>query len=94
MEKEELYGKIIKKFGIQNQITKTIEELSELQKALCKFQLYNSPDELATLVENIGEEIADVEIMIDQVKLIFSPEMSDLIDLKTSQKHERMISLL
>jgi len=94
MKKEELYRRIIKKYGKKDQIIKSIEELSELQKALCKYQLYNFPEKLSTLIENIGEEIADVEIMINQLKIIFSPEMAELVEIKKAQKHERMLLLL
>ena len=50
---------IINYFGIENQKKKVIEELSELIQAICKNDL-----------ENILEEIADVEIMLKQLKII------------------------
>ena len=61
--------KAIKKWGQDAQLIKTIEELSELSKALCKY--LNSDNNVNGLLDNIAEEIADVEIMIEQLKIIF-----------------------
>lgn len=57
-------NKAIEKYGIKNQLIVAIEELSELQKTLCKFLRGN--------VTNIEEEIADVEIMIIQLEEMFN----------------------
>lgn len=96
MEKEKLYSEAAGKFGVKNQIIKTIEELSELQKALCKYILYVSPDEYEKLLKNIVEEIADVEIMTEQLKLIFSFDvaLSDLVEKQKRLKLERLKNLL
>ena len=59
---------IINACGEKAQIIQAIEELSELQKALCKYLK-------AAMIENkenITEEMADVQIMIDQLKVIFN----------------------
>lgn len=53
----------IKQNGKDKQVLKTIEECAELIQALAK------GDNL-----NIAEEMADVLIMIDQLKLIFNNE--------------------
>lgn len=46
-------------------IVVTIEEMSELQKELCKYLRGKySP-------ASIAEEIADVEIMLEQIKMLF-----------------------
>ena len=65
---EKIYYKMIGKFGNKNQILVAIEELSELQKELLKGLRYTPEERL----HNITEEMADVEIMLDQLKLIFS----------------------
>lgn len=65
---EAYYKKLIEKFGAKNQIIVAIEELSELQKELCKYLRDK------TNIRNISEEIADVEIMLEQLKLIFENE--------------------
>lgn len=75
MDEKEFYEKIIFHFGDKNQITVAIEELSELQKELCKY-LRGDMD-----YYNIAEEIADVEIMLEQLKIIFLNE-SDVEETK------------
>lgn len=55
--------KALNHFGVEKQIIKCIEELSELQKELCK-QFIGQGNH-----ENIVEEIADVEIMLEQMKI-------------------------
>jgi len=54
------YNLYAAKFGNKAQMIKAIEELSELQKALCKYLLGDQDG------EPIIEEIADVEIMTAQ----------------------------
>lgn len=64
-----------------------LEELSELQKAVCK----GVRGEDCT--DDIKEEIADVLIMIEQLKImegISSNEVQEIIDYKTSRLKERM----
>lgn len=55
----------IDKFGVENQCIVAIEELSELQKELTKMLRGDG------IRLHIVEEIADVEIMLDQLKLWF-----------------------
>lgn len=49
------------KWGIENEVVVALEEMSELQKELCKL-LRGRPD-----VKAIVEEIADTSIMLDSV---------------------------
>jgi hypothetical protein len=62
---EQILQEAIANYGARNQIIVAIEELSELQKELCKFLRDNKTD-------NIAEEIADVEIMLEQMVMLFS----------------------
>lgn len=62
MNNTQLYKALYKKYGVK-QIYVAIEELSELQKELCKL-LRN--DNISNL-EQIKDEIADVQIMMDQI---------------------------
>ena len=57
-------------FGIPKQCIKTIEEFSELQKALCKYLLEYREDH-QTAIPEIIEEIADVSLMLDQLQVAF-----------------------
>jgi NTP pyrophosphatase (non-canonical NTP hydrolase) len=64
-----LLQEAIKTFGIENQILKTIEELGELQSELARYLLYQKHNE--TLLHKVSEEIADVAILLEQLKLVF-----------------------
>lgn len=72
-------------YGAQAQITMVFEEMSELQKELCKFLRGNTD---ANTLSNIAEEIADVEIMLDQMKLEF--KCSDAVEEWRAQKVKRL----
>ena len=54
-------------YGAEAQTDMMIEEMSELTKALLKHRRKESEETL----DNILEEIADVQIMLDQMKLIY-----------------------
>lgn len=63
---ENIYRDAIRAFGAPHQIQKAIEEMSELTKELCK-----DLDKKGNL-NHIAEELADVEITLAQLKLIYS----------------------
>ena len=54
--------------AMQKQILMVFEEMAELQKELCKYLRNGESDEA---VCRVAEELADVEIMLDQMKLLF-----------------------
>ena len=63
--------KIVKYYGVKNQIPVWIEEMSELTKVLCKW--FRKYDELEgdinlQLLSDMKEEITDVMICLDQLK--------------------------
>jgi len=63
-----LFNEAIGLWGADSQIRMMFEEMAELTKALCKLdRSKNSPED--TL--NVCEEITDVEIVLEQMKLIF-----------------------
>lgn len=70
-EQKEVFEAAIRKFGEDHQIDKAIEEMAELTKALLKLRSNKQYDMHIKLFTDICEEIADVEIMIDQLKLLF-----------------------
>ena len=75
----DFYNKIIEKFGENNQVLKCVEELNELAQVLCKL---NSADTGGVTFENVVEEIADVEIMLNQIKIILDISESDIETMK------------
>ena len=64
---------------MKNQIIKCIEELSELQKELCKYFLGQRK------IGNVIEEVADVEIMLEQMKLGLDITPEDLDEVKDAK---------
>jgi len=72
--------KILLFFGVENQILKCIEELSELIKELAKNNNRNA----------IIEEIADCEIMLEQMKLAYYIDTQEIEDWK-KEKINRVI---
>lgn len=67
-----IYQKAIEKFGIFNQELKMIEEMAELMKELSKSgNIYNSAAEESQIQASIAEEIADVQIVLEQMKILY-----------------------
>lgn len=65
--KENVYKEAVQTFGINSRVDLCIEEMAELTQALCKFK--------RGLTHNVEEEMVDVEIMLEQLRLIFNPHM-------------------
>lgn len=70
------FERAIETFGGYNQMVKATEEMSELQKELCK-ALIGQEDR-----KHILEELTDVEIMLKQLKLIFNFTEDELLEMK------------
>lgn len=90
-----LYEKLISKYGRGCQTTKALEELSELIQAVCKYKskLYSGNlNETYALLDNIAEEMADVEIMLEQLKIIF--ENAESVSIWKQYKLERIKELV
>lgn len=81
MTNKELYEKAFNKWG-NKQLVVAIEEMAELQKELTK-ALRGKPNR-----GNIAEEIADVEIMVEQVRQYFNLGLS--VDVVKKHKLERL----
>lgn len=98
MTAKEIMQKAINTYGLENQMIKTIEELSELSQALCKAVVRLNQPNGATLtddlksVDNIFEEICDVEIMLAQCKIMFQceKEVQDWKDKKLKRLKSRL----
>ncbi len=60
----------IDRYGEGAQLVKCCEELGELTQAICK--LFDKSTGLKPDVEAVVEEIADVEIMLDQARMILA----------------------
>lgn len=98
MTPKEIMKMAINTYGLQNQMIKTVEELSELSQAICKAVVRLNQPNGATLtddlksVDNIFEEMADVEIMLAQCKMMFKceDEVQDWKDKKLKRLQSRL----
>lgn len=77
----ELYKVLLR--NPDTQLIVAIEELAELQKELTKTLRGKSN------ISNLLEEVADVEIMLEQIKLLFGFKEED-INIKKEQKLKRV----
>lgn len=64
MCRQEVYRQARDVFGAQAQLVVALEELSEAQKEICKF-LRGKGD-----LDHLTEEIADAQIMLEQVQML------------------------
>lgn len=88
MTKEELYEKALSKYG-DLQLSVAMEECSELIKAISKY--IRSKDDFTKEINaicDIAEEIADVEIMTEQ--LIQMLQIDDKVKWQKEQKLKRL----
>ncbi len=85
---EEIYMKAIEKWGLDLQVNMAIEEMAELTHALMKHR--RDPDNIDKIIAVI-DEIADVIIMINQIKIIFGKEEIDShIDTKLKRVKKKL----
>ena len=79
---KQLYNKALKKYGLKMQLIVAIEELSELAKEICKV-IRNKCN-----INHLIEEIADVEIMIEQLRCFYELGLS--VEIVKKEKLERL----
>lgn len=76
--------------GVNQQLMVCMEEPAELIQAISKVERY--PDEVDR-IENVVEEIADVSICIEYLKMIYNinqSEVDEMISQKINRIKERM----
>ena len=81
---------IVETYGNDAQEDMAIEECSELIKAILKFRRSNAKD--SDLRDAVIDEIADVQIMLTQLGIIFNcvAEVEDRIDFKINRQMGRI----
>jgi len=89
MNRTEILQEAIKKYGVNNQCDVCIEEMSELTKELLKLRRESTQAGFQKRRENIKEEIADVQIMLDQMRIIFG-DTSEQEEFKVNRLRERL----
>ncbi len=92
---EEKLLKIINKFGINNQQRKLAEEVFELNEAIIKHEELYEIDGYSNdkYREHIAEEIADVMVILEQIKLYYeitSKEITDIFWNKVNRTIDRI----
>ena len=86
MQSSEIYQKALDKWGTNFQIIMVMEEMSELQKALIK-HIRGKGNR-----SDIIEELADVDIMLEQMKIAFN--CAEDVMIVKSEKLSRLEGLL
>jgi len=74
-----LYKKMLEVWGEEAQVLKACEELAELQQAIVK------QVQKGRWKKRVTEEIADVELMIGQMKYVFGITNKDIKKYKTNK---------
>ena len=85
---ENILERAVKTYGEASQLDKAIEEMSELTKAILKLRYCKKPYELQILQDAVNEEMADVEIMLYQMKIIFDNKVE--VEMQKVKKIERL----
>ena len=78
----EIYQKLIQKFGYDHQAGILVEEMAELTQSISKHR--------RGLDHNTAEEIADVQIVLDQLKLA-NPEWLTWQQIKLKRIEEEVL---
>lgn len=81
--RRDTYSAAVKAYGKQSQLIMAMEEMAELTKELSK-NIRGAKNTTA-----ISEEIADVEIMLEQLKVIFGNRSE--VDWLRSEKLDRLV---
>lgn len=91
MGRNEKIEYIATRYGYSKQSRQCIEEMAELTKAICKADRAITVSERIELLKNVQEELADVEIMVRQLKhLLGETEVEEQIDYKLNRQIERI----
>jgi len=91
MTRTEVLQKAINTYGVTSQENMAIEEMSELTKAILKHRRAFGAAEKRAANENVVEEIADVQIMLDQMRMIYG-DTSEQEEFKVKRLEKRMMA--
>lgn len=84
MTTQDLYFRALKKWGREMQLVVALEELSELQKEICK----TVRNEYIPDYSKLSDEIADVLIMLEQMQEMF--EVQEEVEMRKKYKLNRL----
>ena len=88
-ERKAVYQAAYEKWGENSQVMMAIEEMSELTKEICK--VYRGLGD----INNLAEEIADVTIMMEQLRLIYNinDDVCEQMDIKIRRLQDRLLEV-
>ena len=84
-ERRALLDRAITTYGAPAQM-----EMAELTKALCKVKRVSCAAEAKAALENAVEEMADVQIMLDQLRVIFGRSTAEAEEYKLERLKKRL----
>ena len=89
-ERRALLDRAITAYGAPAQMDMAVEEMAELTKALCKVKRVSCTAEAKAVLENVVEEMADVQIMLDQLRIIFGRSTAEAKEYKLERLKKRL----
>ena len=89
-ERRALLDRAITAYGAPAQMDMAVEEMAELTKALCKVKRVSCAAEAKAVLENVVEEMADVQIMLDQLRIIFDRSTAEAEEYKLERLKKRL----
>jgi NTP pyrophosphatase (non-canonical NTP hydrolase) len=90
MTEQEIYKEALKKWGDLTQILMMVEECSELQKIICKGYRKG----LNSVYPFFVEELVDVQIMIEQMKILLRDRYTESFDSEWESQYEKKLRRL
>ena len=91
-ERRSLLERAITTYGAPAQMDMAVEEMAELTKALCKIKRAQAGCEVTAAIGNVIEEMADVQIMLDQLRIIFGRSTAEIEEDKLRRMLRRINS--
>jgi hypothetical protein len=79
--------KIANYYGLHKQFRQTVEEMAELTQVICKAERYD----LDTVREHLVEEVADVEVVLEQVIYLLGDNRIEQIRAEKIARQKRRI---
>ena len=89
-ERRALLDRAITAYGAPAQMDMAVEEMAELTKALCKAKRVSCAAEAKAALENVVEEMADVQIMLDKLHIIFGRSTAEAEEAKLERLKNRL----
>lgn len=79
--------KIANFYGLHKQLRQTVEEMAELTQVICKAERYD----LDTVRDHLVEEVADVEVVLEQVDYLLGDSRIAQIKAEKIERQKRRI---